>query len=253
MKISQQTVDLLEFYCDKYNRTEFIENDPVSIPHAFTRKQDIEIAGLLAAIISWGQRTTIVRNANTLMQLMENRPYDFILHHGENDLKRFQSFVHRTFNSTDLLYLIAALKNYYQKENSLEAIFAHKNIEQGLTDLHQELFSLEDAPQRTRKHIATPERRSTCKRLNMYLRWMVRRDDKGVDFGIWENVSPGDLLCPLDVHVENYARRLHLISRKQSDWLTVMELTANLRSIDPADPVRFDYALFGMGIEKVVI
>ncbi len=253
MKIPQQTIDLLEFYHDKYNKPEFIENDPISIPHQFTQKQDIEIAGFFAAIIAWGQRTTIVKNANRLMKLMDHAPYEFILHHKERDLKRFQHFVHRTFNATDLLYLVSALKQYYATQNSMEQLFVGKTIEQGLIDLHQELFSLEHAPERTKKHIATPERKSTCKRLNMYLRWMVRQDVNGVDFGIWEQVSQKELLCPLDVHVENYARRLKLITRKQRDWLTVIELTANLQLIDPSDPVRFDYALFGMGIEKVVL
>ena len=253
MKISQQTIDLLEFYHDKYNQQAFIEQDPISVPHQFIQKQDIEIAGLFSAIISWGQRATIVKNARLLMQLMDDSPYDFVLHHRVKDLKRFQNFVHRTFNPTDLLYLIAALKNYYTKETSLEKIFTGKTIEQGLVDFHDQLFSLEYAPERTRKHIATPQRKSTCKRLNMYLRWMVRKDTHGVDFGIWKNVPSSELLCPLDVHVENYARQLKLISRKQRDWLTVIELTANLRSIDSEDPVRFDYALFGMGIEKAVI
>jgi uncharacterized protein (TIGR02757 family) len=253
MKIPQATVDLLEFYHDKYNNPAFIEYDPISIPRAFSKKQDIEIAGLLAASIAWGQRTTILKNARRLMQLMDNAPHDFILQHREKDLDRFQHFVHRTFNAIDLLYLIAVLKNYFSKQDSLEQVFLHKTIEQGLADLHREIFSLDFAPDRTRKHIATPERGSTCKRLNMYLRWMVRQDDRGVDFGIWKNIPQSQLLCPLDVHVENYARQLKLITRKQRDWLTVMELTANLQNIDPLDPVRFDFALFGMGIEKAML
>lgn len=251
MRIPKKTVTLLEYYYDRYNRPEFIEADPISVPHRFSKKQDIEIAGFFSAIIAWGQRTTIVKNAQRLMALMDDVPYDFIRNHREADLKRLVHFVHRTFNSTDLLYLAEALKQYYIKHDTLEDLFVDRSVEDGLVALHDELFSLDFAPERTRKHIATPERGSTCKRLNMYLRWMVRKDDRGVDFGIWGRIPPSSLLCPLDVHVENYARQLNLIERKQRDWLTVTELTANLRQIDAADPVRFDYALFGMGIEKV--
>lgn len=251
MKIPGETIALLEYYYDRYNRPDFIEADPISVPHHFSKRRDIEVAGFFAAIIAWGQRTTIVKNAEKLMLLMDSAPYDFIRNHREADLKRLTGFVHRTFNSTDLLYLIEALKQFFIKHDTLEDLFVDRSVEEGLIALHNELFSLDFAPDRTRKHIATPERGSTCKRLNMYLRWMVRKDDRGVDFGIWERVSPASLLCPLDVHVENYARQMNLIERKQRDWLTVTELTANLRKIDPSDPVRFDYALFGMGIEKV--
>ncbi|MDB5227599.1 MAG: hypothetical protein JWN78_1792 [Bacteroidota bacterium] len=251
--VTQQTKDILEFYYEKYNRPGFISDDPISIPHRFSKKQDIEIAGLFAATLSWGQRKTILRNCNQLMQLMDEQPHDFILHHSQKDLKPFTTFVHRTFNSTDLLYFIAFLKQYYAKNDSLENLFVQKDIEQGLIQFHNTFFSLEDFPVRTKKHVATPERKSTCKRLNMYLRWMVRSDKNKVDFGIWKKIKPKDLLCPLDVHVENYARKLKLIERKQRDWLTVTELTSNLKEIDAKDPVRFDFALFGMGIEKIII
>lgn len=184
---------------------------------------------------------------------MDNQPYQFILHHQAKDLKPFSSFVHRTFNTTDVLYFIAFLKSYYSKNTSLENLFLNKNIEQGLMHFHNTFFSLEDAPHRTKKHISTPQKKSTCKRLNMYLRWMVRKDKHGVDFGIWKKIKPADLMMPIDVHVENYARKLILIERKQRDWLTVCELTRNLKSIDTKDPVRFDFALFGMGIEKVIL
>jgi uncharacterized protein (TIGR02757 family) len=251
--LSQETRDILEFYHDKYNRPDFIEDDPISIPHRFSKKQDIEIAGLFAATLSWGQRKTILNNSNKLMQMMDDHPYEFILHHSPEDLKPLTTFVHRTFNGTDLLYFIEFLKQHYSQHSSLETLFVNENIEQGLIHFHNTFFSLEDFPGRTKKHVATPERKSTCKRMNMYLRWMVRRDKNEVDFGIWKKIKMPDLLCPLDVHVENYARKLNLIERKQRDWLTVTELTCKLKEIDEKDPVRFDFALFGMGIEKIII
>ncbi|MEZ5053432.1 MAG: TIGR02757 family protein [Chitinophagales bacterium] len=251
--ITQQTIDLLNFYHDKYNCRNFIQDDPIQIPHRFTKKQDIEIAGLFAATLAWGNRKSIINSCNKLMTWMDNQPYDFILQHQPKDVKPFENFVHRTFNATDVLYFIEALKHQYTQHHSLESLFTHKNIEQGLIQFHHAFFSLEDAPHRTRKHVSTPERKSSCKRLNMYLRWMVREDKNGVDFGIWKKIHPKDLLIPLDVHVENYARQLNLIKRKQRDWLTVCELTRNLKLIDNTDPVRFDFALFGMGIEKVIL
>ena len=251
--ISQQTIDLLNFYHDKYNRKDFICDDPISIPHRFSKKQDIEIAGLFAATLAWGNRKSIINSCNKLMTLMDNQPHDFILHHSVKELKPFTTFVHRTFNATDVLYFIEFLKQHYTTHDSLENLFLKEDAEQALINFHNSFFSLVDFPHRTKKHIATPERKSTCKRLNMYLRWMVRRDKNGVDFGIWKKIKPAILMCPLDVHVENYARKLNLIERKQRDWLTVTELTCNLRKIDAKDPVRFDFALFGMGIEKIIV
>lgn len=243
---------LMDEMADRFNRTEFIADDPVSIPHQFNRRQDIEIAGLFAAVLAWGQRTTIIRNASRLMSLMDNAPYEFIVHHRPADLRRFESFVHRTFNATDLLYFIEFLRMHYRKHESLEELFdvSPKDVtmEKGLIKFHRAFFSLPDFPGRTRKHIATPERKSACKRINMYLRWMVRSDDRGVDFGIWRNLSPRQLVCPCDLHVERVARKLKLIHRKSVDWQTALELTANLRKLDPVDPVRYDFALFGMGI-----
>lgn len=250
---TQQTIDLLEYFHDKYNQLSFVEDDPISIPHRYTKQQDIEIAGFFAAILSWGNRKSIIKSCTKLMTLMDNQPHEFILHHTAKDLTPLTSFVHRTFNSTDLLYFIHFLNNYYSRHNSLENLFINTSIEDGLINFHSSFFSLKDYPERTKKHIASPEKKSTCKRLNMYLRWMVRKDKNGVDFGIWKNITASRLMCPLDVHVENYARQLQLIKRKQRDWLTVCELTANLKEIDEQDPVRFDYALFGMGIEKVII
>lgn len=251
--ISSQIIDILNFYHDKYNRKDFIKDDPISIPHRYTKNQDIEIAGLFAATLAWGNRTSIINSCNKLMTLMDDQPHDFILNHSQKELKPFETFVHRTFNATDLLYFIAFLRSHYSKQDSLENLFLDKNIETGLTQFKQAFFSLTDFPARTQKHISSPVNKSTCKRLNMYLRWMVRKDKNGVDFGIWKKIKPNQLHIPLDVHVENYARQLNLIERKQRDWLTVCELTTNLKMIDSNDPVRFDFALFGMGIEKVII
>jgi uncharacterized protein (TIGR02757 family) len=251
--ISAQTIDVLNFYHDKYNAVSFIENDPISIPHRFSKKQDIEIAGLFAATLAWGNRKAIINSCNKLMQLMDNQPHDFIVHHTPKDLIPFAAFVHRTFNATDVLYFIHFLKQHFSKHTSLENLFMEDDAALRLILFHNSFVSTEEFPNRTKKHVATPARNSTCKRLNMYLRWMVRKDNNNVDFGIWKNISMSTLQCPLDVHVENYARQLNLIQRKQRDWLTVTELTANLKRIDANDPVRFDFALFGMGIEKVVL
>lgn len=239
---------------DRYNQPGFIELDPISIPHAFTKQQDIEIAGLFAAVLAWGQRVTIVRKCQELLSLMDNDPHQFILHHRPRDLKALETFKHRTFNATDTLYFVEFLKWFYQKHTSLEEAFVvdpgAKTIEGGLIHFHNLFFSLDDYPHRTRKHISTPERKSTCKRLSMYLRWMVRDDNKGVDFGLWKNISPAQLVCPCDLHVDRVGRRLKLIRRKQTDWQTALELTANLSRLDPSDPVKYDFALFGLGIEE---
>ncbi|MFN3589044.1 MAG: TIGR02757 family protein [Spirosomataceae bacterium] len=246
--------DLLEEMYAKYNVVGFIENDPISIPHQFTKKQDIEIAGFFAAILAWGQRKTIIHKCQELLGFMDNSPHDFILHHSEADLKRFLSFKHRTFNATDALYFIHWLKHHYEVNESLECAFiptktAEWSAFAGLSHFHTSFFSLEEAPHRTRKHIATPIRGSSCKRLNMFLRWMVRKDDKGVDFGLWESIQPTELICPCDVHVERVARKLQLITRPKPDWGMAQELTENLKLMDANDPVKFDFALFGMGVE----
>ncbi|MCU0359042.1 MAG: TIGR02757 family protein [Cyclobacteriaceae bacterium] len=246
--------ELLDAKADEYNRPGFIANDPISIPHRFTRKQDIEIAGLFAATLAWGQRITIINSCQKILEGMDHAPYQFITGHRESDLKVFIRFQHRTFNSTDLLYFIEFLRWYYGRHESLEEAFrvppAAATIEQGLINFRNLFFSLPDFPARTKKHVATPERKSACKRLTMYLRWMVRSDDRGVDFGLWRKINMTQLVCPCDVHVERVARSFHLITRKQTDWLTALELTSNLRQFDPADPVRYDFALFGLGLEK---
>lgn len=243
-------IKLLDAKVELYNQPSFIKDDPISIPHLFTKKQDIEIAGFFAAIFSWGNRTTIINKSKELMLLMDNAPHTFCLHHNPKDLKKLMGFKHRTFNATDLFYFIEFLKTHYTKHKSLETAFTQHgiNMKEMLTGFHHYFFSLEDVPTRTKKHIATPERKSSCKRLNMFLRWMVRNDKKGVDFGIWKNISPAQLICPLDLHVVRVAKRFNLLHRKQTDWLAAVELTEYLRTLDNKDPVKYDFALFGMGV-----
>jgi uncharacterized protein (TIGR02757 family) len=249
--------DIRNFLEDKavfYNQPAFIRNDPVCIPHSFTRKQDIEISGLFAAIFSWGNRTTIIRKSRELLQRFDNAPYEFICGHTETDLKKMQGFKHRTFNDTDLLYFISFLRWHYEKYDSLEDAFLKgmdekdTNVKNGLNGFHHYFFSMEDVPRRTRKHIAAPDKNSSCKRLNMYLRWMVRSDDRGVDLGIWKRIHPSQLICPLDVHVARVAKRFQLLDKEQADWKAAEKLTEYLRKLDPDDPVKFDFALFGLGI-----
>ena len=233
-----------------YNNPSFIAKDPISIPHSFSKKQDIEIAGFFAALFAWGNRTIIINKSKELMQLMENAPFDFITHHQPKDLKKFLPFKHRTFNATDILYFIEFLKQHYQKHKSLETAFSQwgNTIEEMLSGFHNYFFSLEDFPERTKKHIATPAKKSNCKRLNMYLRWMVRKDNCGVDFGIWKNIQPSQLICPVDVHVARVAKHLGILQREQTDWQAAIELTEYLRTLDEQDPVKYDFALFGIGM-----
>lgn len=236
-----------------YNRPAFIADDPVCIPHRFSKKQDIEIMGFWAAILAWGQRKTIINKCTELITLMDGAPYDFVMNHKDTDLISLLNFKHRTFNATDTLYFIAFFKHHFSQSDSLETAFfpdvKNESIEQNLNLFRSYFFSLEDAPHRTRKHISSPQQKSTCKRLNMFLRWMIRRDNNGVDFGLWKSFSPSQLVSPLDLHVERTARKLGLIKRKQTDWQTAIELTDNLRKLDAADPVKYDFALFGLSIE----
>jgi uncharacterized protein (TIGR02757 family) len=238
----------------EYNQPSFIKDDPVCIPHLFTRKQDIEIAGFFAAVFAWGNRTIIIKKSRELMQAMDMAPYQFVQQHDDQHLKKLLLFKHRTFNTTDLLYFIEFLKFHYSKNSSLETAFtknmsaADDTIENGLSAFHHYFFSLEDVPSRTRKHIATPEKKSTCKRLNMFLRWMVRNDKHGVDFGIWKKITPAQLVCPIDLHVARVAKRFNLLERKQIDWQAAIELTNYLRRLDADDPVKYDFALFGLGV-----
>lgn len=291
---------LLDQKVEAYNCIDFIKDDPVSIPHAFSAKQDIEIAGFFASILAWGQRKTIINKCKELMQRMDNAPAEFIKHHQERDLKALLGFKHRTFNDTDLLYFVAFLQQHYSNFDSLEDAFligwhmqeirsefienapvdgentmgfitvsssstaspvcyvnecfipssdsASFTMEKALTNFRDYFFSLKDFPIRTQKHISSPRKKATCKRLNMYLRWMVRKDSQGVDFGIWNRLKPAQLVCPYDVHVDRVARGLGLVDRKQIDWLTALELTEKLKTYDPSDPVKYDFALFGMGV-----
>lgn len=289
--------DFLDLKAAQYNRPDFIQNDPICIPHQYTKKQDIEIAAFFAAILAWGQRKTIINKCNELFRRMDHAPYDFMLNHNDSDLKRLLGFKHRTFNDTDLLYFVAFFQEHYSVHASLEAAFLGNSddfldgysgtgssnglvsndkfsdtegngtysspacmlsalsaqppkIERALNYFRAYFFSLPDYPRRTIKHVSSPLQKSTCKRLNMFLRWMVRKDNTGVDFGIWNTLKPADLICPCDVHVDRVARKLGLIERKQTDWRTAVELTAQLLRFDPLDPVKYDFALFGLGIEE---
>lgn len=244
--------NFLDTKAAEYNKPSFIRNDPISIPHMFSKMQDIEIAGFFAAIFSWGNRNTIIGKSRELMDLMNNEPHSFIIHHKDKDLKKLLNFRHRTFNTTDLLYFIEFLKQHYSSHESLEYAFTRGmkkgdlTIENALNSFYYYFFSLPDPPFRTRKHIASPEKGSTCKRLNMFLRWMVRKDEAGVDFGIWKKIAPSQLVCPIDVHVARVASQLKILSRKQIDWQAALELTGFLRNLDKADPVKYDFALFGL-------
>ncbi|MDH5609993.1 MAG: TIGR02757 family protein [Cyclobacteriaceae bacterium] len=255
MTDSRRLKDYLDEKVRLYNQPGFIENDPISIPHLFSKKQDIEISGLFAAVLAWGRRSTIISKCRELMNLMDGVPHDFILHHQEADLRRFGSFCHRTFQPTDVLYFIDWLHHFYQTHDTLEVAFTAGNYQEehtgpALVQFNERFFSLPHAPQRSRKHIPSPVRHSACKRLNMFLRWMVRDDGMGVDFGLWKQLGPHQLICPCDLHVDRVARKLGLISRKATDWQTAVELTENLRLFDAADPVKYDFALFGLGIEE---
>lgn len=235
----------------EYNNLSFIPLDPVSVPHLFKSRQDIEIAGFFAATFAWGNRTTIINKCKELMGLMDNSPYDFIVNHKEKERKRFLGFCHRTFNDTDLLYFVSFLQHHYKRYSSLEDAFFSKGInevEDALNYFHTYFFSLDDVPARTRKHVASPAKNSGCKRLNMYLRWMVRNDGKGVDFGIWKKIKPSHLIVPLDLHVARVAKRFKLLTRPNADWQSALELTKHLREFDPTDPVKYDFALFALGV-----
>jgi uncharacterized protein (TIGR02757 family) len=246
---------LLEF-ADKYNHFDFIQHDPISIPHQFSKKQDIEIIGFWVAMLSWGNRKSIINKGKELCQLMEFTPYEFIMNHSDQDLMRFEKFVHRTFNATDALYFISFFKFWYSKNDSLESAFAPElfgdelTVESHLESFHAKFFSLEHISIRTKKHVSKPSSKSRCKRLAMFLRWMVRNDESKVDFGIWSGIKSSQLVLPLDLHVEKTARKLGMITRKQLDWMTVLELTDSCRKICPEDPCILDYALFGMSIAK---
>lgn len=244
----------LDSKVDLYANPSFIDTDPISIPHSYATLQDIEITAFWTAIFSWGQRKTIINKAKELFSLMGESPYDFIVSHKEKHRAKFLNFKHRTFQSIDTLYFLAWLQQYYKKNESLEKAFIIDqkkdtfSMELSLTNFHNHFFSIPEFPQRTKKHIATPARKSSCKRLNMFLRWMVRPNDNGVDFGLWNNIPCSALHIPLDVHVHRVAMRLGITERKQSDWKTVTEITQLLSKLRPNDPAVYDYALFGLGV-----
>lgn len=247
----QELKKLLDAKVKEYNRPEFIPHDPISIPHLFDRKQDIEIAGLFAALFAWGNRTIIIKKSKELMQLMDMQPNDFILQHEDSDLKRLLNFKHRTFNTTDLLFFVDFLKRHYLRYQSLEDAFLDKkdkSVEAGLNHFYEYFIASEHFPARTAKHVASPSKKSHCKRLNMYLRWMVRADDKGVDFGIWNRIKMSDLIIPIDLHVARVANQLGLMANEPLNWKTAVGLTDRLRQFSPDDPVQYDFALFGMGV-----
>lgn len=238
---------------ERYERPNFIENDPIRIPHSFSRKEDIEISGFLTATISWGNRKSIITNATKLMELMDDAPFEFVQEHTTRDLKRFDGFVHRTFNAEDIKFFISSLKNIYKHHQGMESAFLHafdgKEVQSALNGFREIFFSIKH-PQRTEKHVSNPLTGSSAKRLNMYLRWMVRSNEKGVDFGIWKHIPTSVLMMPLDVHTGNVSRELSLLKRPQNDWRALEELMKSLRGFDAHDPVKYDYALFGIGVNK---
>jgi len=250
--ISEKIATILDEKFAFFNHPRFIEHDPIQIPHSFSRLQDKEIMGFWVAILAWGQRKTILQNAQKLIDLMDGVPYEFILQHNETDLKRFESFKHRTFQYPDTLYFIDFFKRHYSHTISLESAFTiglsegDLSIENGLNGFYNYFFDSEWSPERTKKHIASPLKNSACKRINMFLRWMVRKDQAGVDFGLWNTIKPSQLVCPLDVHAMRTAGQLGLMKEEKANWKTALALTNSLRKLDP---VKYDFALYGMGIE----
>ncbi len=243
--------DFLDTKVQEYNHPKFLEDDPLQVPHRFSKKEDIEISGFLTATIAWGNRKSIINNATKLMGLLDNAPYDFVLNHSENDLEKLVSFVHRTFNGADLGYFVTSLKNIYKNHGGLERVFTqHQTVDsmQGAISHFKEVFFELEYEQRTTKHISDPNKGSAAKRINMFLRWMVRDNATGVDFGLWKGIDPAKLSCPLDVHSGNVARKLKLLKRKQNDAKALQELDKSLRKLDASDPVKYDFALFGLGV-----
>ncbi len=245
-------LELLNRKASQYNTTSFIESDPISIPHKFSQKQDVEISGFLTSIIAWGRRTAIINKANHWMELMDKEPYNFVVNSSDIEYKRFVKFVYRTFNGDDCLFLVSAIRDLYREYGGLESVFTDgynnsNNIMEAIVYARKKLF-LTPHLKRSEKHIANPLSGSAAKRINMFLRWMIRNDGNGVDFGIWKHIPQSALMCPLDVHSGNVARKFGLLKRKQNDWKAVEELTEKLREFDPQDPVKYDFALFGMGV-----
>jgi len=245
--------DLKDFLESKYNKfanLDFIENDPIQIPHSFSKKEDIEISAFIASTIAWGQRISIINNSRKFMNLMDDSPYDFVMNYKDADLKKLDKAVHRTFNGEDLKFFVISLRNIYNNYGGLESVFYSENgLYEGLANFHKVFFSV-PYQDRTRRHVANVEAGSAAKRLNMFLRWMVRDDKRGVDFGIWKSISPANLYIPLDLHSGRIARMLGILNRNQNDWKSVCELTSVLREFDPMDPIKYDFALFGVGVNE---
>lgn len=246
--------ELKEFLEEKvslYNKPNFIECDPILIPHQFSLKEDIEIAAFLAATIAWGNRKIIITNAQKLMDIMGNSPYDFVMSYANSDLEKLENFVHRTFNSIDVTTFVKGLNHIYTNHNGLEAVFSKNQepltMQKSISEFKKTFFEI-NHQSRTQKHISDPLNNSAAKRINMFLRWMVRNDNNGVDFGLWKTISTASLSCPLDVHSGNVARKLGLLTRKQNDGKALLELDNNLRELDNIDPVKYDFALFGLGV-----
>lgn len=243
--------DFLEDKVIQYNTKSFIEDDPISVPHLFSQKEDIEIAAFLSATIAWGNRKSIVKNARKMVSLLDDDPYDYVINHTAKDISRLKNFVHRTFNGEDFTFFIEALRNIYIHHGGLERVFerglGQDHLQLAISRFKKVFFEIEH-PSRTLKHVSDPMKGSSAKRINMFLRWMVRRDKSGVDFGIWEGISPAQLSCPLDIHTGNIARKLGLLNRKQNDNRAVLELDRQLRILDSRDPVKYDFALFGLGV-----
>ena len=248
---TQELKEFLDAKVEQYNNLKFIESDPIQIPHQFSLKEDIEISGFLTATIAWGNRKSIINNAKRLMSLLDNSPYDFVLNHSESNLEKLRPFVHRTFNGNDCIQFIKSLNHIYKNHNGLESVFeinAKKNsLQTSISQFKTIFFEIEHLP-RTQKHVSDPSKNSAAKRINMFLRWMVRNDNAGVDFGIWKNLKSSLLSCPLDVHSGNVARKLGLLKRNQNDAKALLELDTSLRNLDAIDPVKYDFALFGLGI-----
>lgn len=247
----EETRDFLNFKAEQYNTPSFIEEDPIQIPHSFKRKEDIEIMGFLVATIAWGNRKSILNSGERLIHIFGNSPYDFVMEYNKDKEEYFDGFVHRTFNSIDLAYFVESLKNIYSNHGGLESVFTkyatRDSLQPAIHEFKKVFFEISH-PKRTQKHVGDPNKNSAAKRINMYLRWMVRNDNKGVDFGLWNQISPSQLSCPLDVHSGNIARKLGVLKRKQNDAKAVVELDAALRKMDPKDPVKYDFALFGLGV-----
>lgn len=248
--------DFLNEKTDQYNAPDFIENDPIQIPHRFSLKQDIEIAGFLAATISWGNRKSIINSADKMLDIMGNSPYDFVMNYSEKDLESIQDkSIHRTFNGQDFSYFIRQFNRIYNENESLESLFKVKKTENNFLHAIERFRNgfLETEKHRSHKHISSPYKNSSAKRIIMFLRWMVRKDKRGVDFGIWENIDQKNLSIPLDVHTGNISRKLGLVSRSQNDWKTVEELDIAIRKFDEKDPAKYDFALFGLGVTKELL